>query len=74
MSTAEEYLTELAETASIPPRSHLYTDVEVPDPVAGLLAIDPRVNIVDVEKGDFGLDYGTMVLDIQIDCGGADDE
>lgn len=64
---ASEYLEELASTADSMIGEYVFKDVEVPDPVAGRLKADPGIEIVDVEKGEFGLDAGTMILSFRID-------
>jgi len=68
MYNAESYLLELAQSVDEFSADFEYTNVEVPDPVAGRMAADPRINVTNVEKGDFGLDVGTMVIDFKIRC------
>ena len=63
---AERYLLELASCAGSTDIDHVFEDVEVPDAVAGRMAAHPGIDVVSVEKGEFGLDAGTMILDFKI--------
>lgn len=67
MTEAEEYLLDLAEASRGGAYDdYVFEDVEVSDPIAGQMAADPRVDIVEVKKGEFGLDFGTMILSFRI--------
>lgn len=68
---AMEYLDDLAGGAPDLLDAYEFTGVEVGDTVAAAMRADPRVEITGAEKGEFGLDFGTMVLDFKITgCGG----
>lgn len=41
---------------------YTFEEIEVPDSVAGRMRDDPRITIERVEKGEFGLDQGTMII------------
>jgi hypothetical protein len=62
----ESYIDKLAETASPFNGEYTFEDVEVPDDIAGKLKSDPRIKITNIEKGEFGLDMGTMVVSFKI--------
>jgi len=66
MDDAMGYLDDLAEDAPDLLGAFEFTGVEVPDTVAGMMRADPRIEITGAEKGEFGLDFGTMVLDFKI--------
>lgn len=70
---AEEYVEELACSEDNFKGNYIFQDIEVPDTVAGRLKADPRVKIVAAEKGDFGMDMGTMIVSFKINTPNTDD-